>query len=223
MKKNENKVTKQSKDELNSNQEDLIKKSLNGFTNSDGSIRWKKLLFRTLIGIAFVIALLLVYENFFGIGGANDDSIAKMAYEKMGTLGVFFFVLIVDTFIVPMTVDVMYPLVIAWSSVKIMLVLGTASFCGGILGYWIGRFLSRIKFVNKIVDKLVGSHKTFIEDHGAWAIVLAALSPLPYSTICWAAGVIKVDNRKIILACLARYARMILYYYIFIGGLSIIS
>jgi len=103
------------------------------------------------------------------------------------------------------------------------LVLGTASFIGGIMGYWIGRFLSRIKFINKHVDKLVGSHKAFIEDHGAWAIVLAALSPLPYSTICWAAGVIKVDNIKIVLACLARYARMILYYYIFIGGLSIIS
>jgi membrane protein YqaA with SNARE-associated domain len=213
-----------SKDEFNSiDEKPLNKKPSNGFTNKDGSIRWKKLLFRTLIGIFFVIAILLVYEHFFGVGGTSDDSIAKMIYEKMGTSGVFIFVLIVDTFIVPMTVDVMYPLVIAWSPIKIMLILGTASFCGGILGYWIGRLLSHVKIIDKGVDKLIGSHKEFIENHGAWAIVLAALSPLPYSTICWAAGVVKVDNRKIILACLARYARMILYYYIFIGGLSIIS
>lgn len=201
----------------------LVKKSSNGFTNLDGSIRWKKLLFRTIIGIAFVIAILLIYEYFFGVVGTTNDSIAQRLYEQMGTSGVFLFVLIVDTFIVPMTVDVMYPLVIAWSPIKIMMVLGTASFLGGILGYWIGRFLSRIKFIDRLVDKLVGSHKVFIDDHGAWAIVLAALSPLPYSTICWAAGALKVDNRKIILACIARYARMLIYYYIFIGGLSLIS
>jgi membrane protein YqaA with SNARE-associated domain len=210
-------------DKENLKREGLVKKTSNGFTNIDGSIRWKKLLFRTLIGIVFVIAILLAYEHFFEVGGISDDSIAKRLYERMGTSGVFLFVLIVDTFIVPMTVDVMYPLVVAWSPIKIMIVLGTASFFGGIIGYWIGRLLSRIKFIDRHVDKIVGSHKAFIDDHGSWAIVLAALSPLPYSTICWAAGVVEVDNRKIILACLARYARMLIYYYIFIGGLSIIS
>lgn len=201
----------------------LAKKESKGFTNPDGSIRWKKLIFRTLIGIFFVISILLIFEHFLGVGGANDDSIAKMLYEKMGTSGVFLFVLIVDTFIVPMTVDVMYPLVIAWSPIKIMLVLGTASFIGGILGYWFGRLLSHLKMVTKGVDKIVGTHGQFIENHGAWAIVIAALSPIPYSTICWAAGIVNVDHRKIIFACIARYARMIIYYYIFIGGLSFIS
>lgn len=218
-------MKKNSETKIDIEEEKVDKKSSNKFTNIDGSIRWRKLIFRTVIAIAVVMILLIAYQHFFGgqtinIDGKNE-SLAQTAYNKLGTSGVFLFVLIVDTFIVPMTVDVMYPLVIAWAPIKIFLVLGTASFIGGILGYWIGRLLSHVKIIDKFVDRLVGTHKAFIDDYGAWAIVLAAISPLPYSTICWAAGVVKVDNRKIILACLARYLRMILYYYIFVGGVSL--
>lgn len=197
-------------------------KPINSFTNLDGSIKWKKLLFRTIIALLFVLLLFLGYEHFFAGNGKNDQ-IAKVLYQKMGTIGVFIFVYIVDTFIVPMTVDVIYPLVTSWSIWKIMLVLGTASFLGGVSGYWIGRLLSHVKAINNFISKIVGTHKDFIEVHGAWAIVLGALSPLPYSTICWAAGIAKVDNHKILLACLTRYLRMVIYYYILIGGLSLFN
>lgn len=205
------------------NDKDLSsKKPINGFTNLDGSIKWRKLFFRTIIALLIVFAIFLGYEHFLGGNGTNDQ-IAKNLYQKMGNIGIFLFVYLVDTFIVPMTVDVIYPLVTSWSPWKIMLVLGTASFFGGVSGYWIGRLLSHVKVINNFIEKLVGSHKEFIEVHGAWAVVLGAISPLPYSTICWAAGIAKVDNRKILLACLARYLRMIVYYYILIGGLNLFN
>ena len=48
--------------------EDLtkIKKSSNQFTNIDGSIRWRKLIIRTIIALAFVMLALIAYQHFFG-------------------------------------------------------------------------------------------------------------------------------------------------------------
>ncbi|MBK5201265.1 MAG: VTT domain-containing protein [Spirochaetaceae bacterium] len=198
------------------------KKPINGFTHQDGSIKWNKLFFSTIFALIIVFIIFLGYEHFLGSNGTNDQ-LAKHLYQKMGIPGVFIFVYIVDTFIVPMTVDVIYPFVTDWSPLKIMLVLGTASYFGGVSGYWIGRLLSHVKTIKNFIEKLVGTHKEFIEVHGAWAVVLGALSPLPYSTICWAAGIAKVDNRKMLLACLARYLRMIVYYYILIGGLNLFN
>jgi membrane protein YqaA with SNARE-associated domain len=204
------------------NDSDSSNKPINRFTNLDGSIKWYKLIISTLIALLVAFAAFIAYEHFLGGNGTNDQMATRL-YDRMGNLGIFIFVYLVDTFIVPMTVDVIYPLVTSWPVWKIMVVLGTASFFGGISGYWIGRLLSRIKFINNLIEKIVGTHKEFIEVHGAWAVVLGAISPLPYSTICWAAGIAKVDNHKIILACLARYLRMIVYYYILIGGLNLFN
>lgn len=195
------------------------KKVKHTFLKEDGSIKWSKLIIRTVIMMAFVVAVFVLYEYFFASKGTND-LLAKRLYKELGVHGVAIFVYLVDTFLVPLTVDVIFPLIVDWSPLKIMVVLGTASCLGGFSGYWIGRLISKIKVVHQFVDKIVGSHTVILQHYGALGVVLAAISPIPYSTVCWASGILRIDPRKIILACLVRFPRMILYYYIFIGGLN---
>lgn len=188
------------------------------FLGKDGSIKWSKLLIKTIITIFVVVGIFLLYEYFFADKGSNDQ-IAKKLYDDLGVHGVTLFVFLVDTFLVPITVDVIFPVIVDWSPYKIVLILGTASCLGGFCGYWIGRLISKIKFIHKIVIKIIGKHSEIIHHYGEWGVVLAALSPIPYSTVCWASGILDLDYRKVFLACLARFPRMLLYYYIFVGGL----
>ncbi|MCH3916910.1 MAG: hypothetical protein LKE40_05510 [Spirochaetia bacterium] len=187
----------------------------------DGTVDWKKLILRSLVIFLVVLAIIVAYQQF--IKGHQNFDVARKLYRKFGERGVMLFVFLVDAFIVPMTVDVIFPLIIAWSPLKVMLILGTASCAGGYFGYWIGRFLSHFPWVHRLIGKIEGKNRSFIYKNGAWGIVLAALTPIPYSTICWAAGMLCVARRRALLACTARYARMLIYFLLLKGGLHLFT
>jgi len=193
------------------------------FLKEDGSINWRKLLFRTMLAILIIFVIFILYDLIIGSSVRTND-IATNIYNKMGYFGVALFVYLCDTFIVPLTPDIMFPLVSKnWNIIEITLFMGGASFLGGLSAYWLGHLLSKIKTVDKFANKLMGTHKEFIHHRGAWGVAIAGLTPIPYSTICWTAGIVKLEFRDVVLACLVRFLRMILYYYLFLGGAKIIS
>ena len=51
-----------------------------------------------------------------------------------------------------------------------------------------------------------------MRSYGVWAIVLAALTPLPWSVTSWTAGALHMPWRHYLLGSLARAPRIILYY-----------
>lgn len=193
------------------------------FLKDDGKIAWKKLIIRTFFMILFIFILFLLYDKIFRTN-VKANEIAKKLYNDLGFHGVALFVFLCDTFIVPLTPDIMFPLVSSsWSPLQITFFMGTASFFGGLCAYWLGHLVYKIKIVKNIANKIIGSHEVLIHKKGAWAVVLAALTPIPYSTVCWTAGILKVDFRKVIFACLVRFPRMIIYYYLFRAGIQIIN
>jgi len=197
------------------------KQQKSSLVHEDGSINWKSLLVKTLILIVVAMALLVFYQRF--VNTHQNLNIGQKLYNQYGMHGVSLFVYIVDSLLLPMTVDVMFPLIQDWSLFKVVVVMGTASALGGYTGYWIGRGLSKIPPIHRVLTRLVGTHETLIKKRGAWAVVLAAISPLPYSTICWAAGLFAVNNKKVLLACVARYLRMFIYYLIFTGSINLFT
>ncbi len=193
------------------------------FLKENGKIKWTKLISRTFIAVLFIFILFLLYDKFFRTN-IRANEIARQLYNDLGFHGVALFVYLCDTFLVPLTPDVMFPLVASdWNPLQIALFMGTASFLGGLSGYWLGNFLSHIKPVFRLSEKIMGTHKVLIHKKGAWAVVLAALTPIPYSTICWTAGILKVDFKKVVLASLVRFPRMLIYYYLFRAGTHLID
>lgn len=193
------------------------------FLKEDGSIAWKKLFFRTLIAVLFIFIIFMIYDKVVNTN-ETTNSIAKELYNSLGHFGVSLFVYLCDTFIVPLTPDIMFPLVSEnWSIIEITLFMGSASYLGGISAYWLGHLLSKIKSINKLSNRIMGTHKTFIHKKGAWGVAIAGLTPIPYSTICWTAGILKVEFNDVALACIVRFVRMILYFYLYRAGASIIS
>ena len=98
------------------------------------------------------------------------------------------------------------PLLIAMSvlqpslAIYFALVATIASVLGALLGHWIGKKYGRLvlrKFVSE--DKILVGEKLF-DKYGVWAVLLAAITPIPYKVFAILAGVLKLDVKRFLIA-----------------------
>ena len=91
-------------------------------------------------------------------------------------------------------------------------VVTVASVAGALLGYWLGDRLGR-----PILDRFISARKVeqveiMFDKHGAWAIIFAAVSPVPYKVFAITAGAMNMRLKPFIIASLiGRGARMFLW------------
>ncbi len=185
--------------------------------NKNGDLDWHQVIGKTILLIGF---FLIIYS--LGLFFVRDsyNAIGDWVISYFGYLGVALFVFFTDMLIVPMSLDLLYPFVLRWNPVRLILTMSIASILGGYCGYWIGRLLGRLPFIRKFTEKFSSDGGKLIEAYGVWAVVIAGFTPIPFSTICWMTGMLKVSHWKVALAALSRFPRIIIYYLIFRGGLS---
>ena len=188
--------------------------------HSDVHLNWKKI---ALIG---TIPILLIFIGFFivlkFIGGENYSLAVDWFNEKFGLTGIFLYVYVVDTLILPLSPDFVFPIVASMNPLVAISVIGTASALGGITSYAIGLLLHKIPMIKRYTDKAAVKWGAYIRKYGTFFVIIAGLFPLPFSTICVLAGALKMDGRKVIPATLIRYIRATLYFFLFRAGLLII-
>lgn len=178
----------------------------------------KRVILNTLaiLGAAafFYIALVPLAEQFELAG----EFLARHA----GLPGVFIYVFVVDAFLVPATLDIIFPLIITWAAVPVLTVMSIASFTAGICGYLIGRFLNRFACVSRRTLRYRSRWEYLIEKYGLWAVVTAAMLPLPFSTISWIAGALEMSFARYVIGALFRIPRIIATYALLRAGVSIL-
>ena len=171
-------------------------------SGKDHHINWKK---AALIGF---IPLLVMLTSFFGvtrlIGEDTYNDVVYLVEEKFGILGIFLYVYIVDTLILPLSPDFVFPIAVGMNPFVMIPIIGGASALGGMTSYSIGRLLYKIPAIKKLTGKA-----------GVLFVMLAGILPLPFSTICVAAGAVQMDVRKVALACLTRFIRAAIYFALF--------
>ncbi|NCB00547.1 MAG: DedA family protein [Spirochaetia bacterium] len=202
----------------------MDKNSLKKFTTSsyfklDGSIDWKNIVKKAIVLIS---VFLLFFILLFFFLKPQMQFLAMWITETLGYQGVFLYTLIVDMFILPLTVDLIFPFVTHYNTVEVLFVISIASAIGGMGGYLIGRLLGHLKIIRIFTSGFTHDGEHLIRKYGVWAVVIAAITPIPFSTICWMSGMVKVPFWYVALATLARFPRMILYYAAVQAGLMII-
>ena len=182
-------------------------------TAKEHHINWKK---AALIGF---IPLLVMLTSFFGvtrlIGEDTYNDAVYLVEEKFGVVGIFLYVYIVDTLILPLSPDFVFPIAVGMSPFVMIPVIGSASALGGITSYSIGRILYKIPAIKRLTGKAYMKWGGYIQRYGDLFVMLAGILPLPFSTICVAAGAVQMDARKVILACLTRFIRTTIYFALF--------
>jgi membrane protein YqaA with SNARE-associated domain len=185
--------------------------------NKHGNLDWHQMIGKTILLIGF---FLIVYS--IGLFFVRDsyNLIGDWVISNLGYVGIALFVFLTDMLIVPMSVDILYPFVLRWDPVKLILTMSVASVLGGYAGYWIGRLLGRLPIIRRFTESFSADGSKLIHKYGVWAVAIAGFTPIPFSTICWMTGMLKVTHWQVALAALSRFPRIIIYYLIFRGGLS---
>ncbi|MCB0464383.1 MAG: VTT domain-containing protein [Aequorivita sp.] len=105
---------------------------------------------------------------------------------------------------------------IAWSDkmpepLLYLTLLATISYLGGIISYFIGKWIFTIPSVYAYMEGKMKKHLKQIRKWGGFLIVVGALLPIPFSMTSMAAGMIHYKFRNYLLFGLLRFVRFYLY------------
>ncbi|PKA14914.1 YqaA family protein [Leptospira haakeii] len=173
---------------------------------------------QTLIASVILLLVVLVLARFFN---ERVTQVAGLFLNYTGVWGVGLSIFVADSIHVFFPPDTFLILAVAAKMPDFWVIFfaSVGSLLAGGCSYSQGRFLLPkltvfSKFIRNHEEKLEGYVKRF----GFWAVVLAALTPLPYSWTSVAAGVMKMRIDLFFAAALFRIPRFILYYYLIKGG-----
>lgn len=105
---------------------------------------------------------------------------------------------------------------IAWSNkmpspVLYLSLLATMSYVGGIISYFIGKWVFTIPKVYAYMEGKMKKHLNHIRKWGGFLIIVGALLPIPYSMTSMAAGMINYKFTHYLMFGLLRFVRFYLY------------
>ena len=94
-------------------------------------------------------------------------------------------------------------------------VLASASYLAGVLGFLIGRYLSKTIFYRYMRKRFLRKTERRLQTFGLYLIIVAALTPVPFSGVAMLVGSVRLSPRKYILFSLTRFLRFFIYGVIF--------
>lgn len=150
-----------------------------------------------------LFVLLIVFASFLFFYSELKE-VSRVLIGSYGLFGLFVLVIIMDTVIQPISPDILvFSATFAGSNLfAASLVGGIASCVAGVLGYSIGQIIGKEGFKKWFSAKHLKEGKILFDKYGIWAVLVGALSPIPYSSICWSAGIYHMDITKFILTSL---------------------
>ncbi|NOY38573.1 MAG: VTT domain-containing protein [Chlorobi bacterium] len=95
--------------------------------------------------------------------------------------------------------------------VEIVVLLAAISYGAGIIGYYIGRTFSHTGFYRKLAAGKLQRVNPLLKKYGLFLIVVAALTPVPFSASCMLVGSVRYPFGKFLLASAFRFLRFGLY------------
>lgn len=177
---------------------------------------------RTLLVQGFFTALAVVVCVVLIAVLAREPAVAASDWivEKMGLWGIAIAVILADTFTFPVPPDAYLLAAVASNSDKIpiLLVISLSSIVAGNLAYLVGPLLQNVPILGKRIEKFRHKGELLFKKWGLWTVVIAALTPVPFSVVCWFAGIYKMPYRPFFIGTLARFLRFVLVYYLFVFG-----
>lgn len=164
---------------------------------------------RVVIIIGSILGLIFLLEHYI-LEGLRDDFLFWLS--QLPHVGVWVVYAISETLLGLIPPD----LFIIWSAkfnkpVLYLTLLGGISYGAGILSYIIGHYFGTKKRVERWLLNRYANFVKRLRQWGGLLIIVAALLPLPYSTVCMLAGLVKYPLPKLALYGLSRILRFYIY------------
>lgn len=173
---------------------------------------------QTAFALFVVVACVVVLSVFFR---ENLISLSESLVHTVGYPGLFFGMLLSDSLpaFIPPDAFLVFSIAGSMHWFGVLFSCSVGSILGGSVSYAIGRYLiPRFslgrKFILRYEDRLL----PYLRRFGFWAIVLAAMTPIPYSWMAYTVGSFKMRYKYFLLGSLFRIPRMTLYYFAMLWG-----
>lgn len=181
----------------------------------------KRNLLRTLVALLALAAGLAIFGKVFDKELLAAAEHVQQALGAWGLLGVVF---ITDAIFSPVPPDVVL-VVVANSALHkqwatLLPAIGLVSALAGNVGWFIGAWGARIRFLAPIIAKVRKRHEAMIKRYDRWAVVLGAVTPLPFSVICITAGALGMKLRRLSPVTLLRIPRFLVFYWVIVMSTS---
>jgi membrane protein YqaA with SNARE-associated domain len=163
----------------------------------------------------YVLIILIVFFSFVFFH-SELKSLSRTLVSFYGYWGLFLSVVVLDIPIQPIS-----PVVLALGAtfgdadlITASLVGGMGSCLAGVLDYSVGAKVGAKGFKRWFGEEHLTKGEELFEKYGVWAVMMGAVSPIPYSAVCWTAGIYRMKfSVFVITICLTRIP------YFFFGSL----
>ena len=188
-------------------------------TLDEPDISLRAIVFNTL-GVTLALLTVVVALGLFF--RAPLERFSHSIVSSMGLGGIFVGVFLGDAFTFPIPPDTYLLLAVAaeMSPGPVLAACCIASISAGSLSYRIGPLLLGVPWLGRKILNFRSPGERLFERYGSRAVCIAALTPIPFSLVCWSAGIFRMPFRTFFLATLWRIPRFVGYYALFVLGWS---
>ncbi len=92
-----------------------------------------------------------------------------------------------------------------------VIILAGVSYLSGVIGYYIGKYFGNTQLYRTLKKNYLGKFEKHLNRFGGFLVIVAALTPLPFSGICMLIGTVKYPVRQFLLISLTRLLRFAVY------------
>jgi len=173
--------------------------------------------------LRFVAALFIIALAAFTLSYLARDyceGVARGFVRAFGYWGMALGTLLADGFHFPIPPQFYMLLAVASgaSTARAFASIAGASLVAGYVGFRLSRRLANVEWIARAVRGPRLVFERLVKRYGYLAAVLASLLPLPYSVLCYLAGVNHLPARFFALLALFRIPKLMLFYYlVYIG------
>ena len=163
---------------------------------------------KTIIPLILIVVAIIAFNKY--VFNINDGlHTVTETFSRTGVLATFFASETLLGLIPP-------EIFIAWSKkttdpVINLSLLAILSYTGGIISFFIGKSISKIKSVKNYLEVKMAKSLKNTSKWGGFLIIAGALLPIPFSISCLAAGMIKYPLKGVLLFGLFRFLRFAIY------------
>ncbi len=190
--------------------------------SSDNGAELRGHLKQTAIGLVLFFAILGAIGAIYG---QEIEDICHRIFAIFGLGGLWAFVFVNDAIVSPIPPDL--ALIVFYKSefksywyVWVTL-FGLGSTVAGFVGWWLGGQLGKTRLPAYVFGAKLEQGERLMRKFGPWSVAIGALTPVPFSLTTWTAGILKVPFWSIVIPCLLRVPRFIVYYWIAVAAFKI--
>jgi membrane protein DedA with SNARE-associated domain len=92
-----------------------------------------------------------------------------------------------------------------------VMALSAISYVAGIVGFLIGEYLNNTTFYKEMKKRVFGKFEEHLNHYGGFLVIVAALTPIPFSGIAMLVGSVRYSFRKYLWFSLFRFLRFLVY------------